>query len=191
MVNQVAVILAGGTGTRLYPASRAHRPKQVLAFAGDEPLLRRAADRAGFLDSMYVITSARYRRAVEDLVPEATVLVEPEPRDTGPALVYAAHEIRALEDDPVLLCLPSDHVVGDGFERDARTALRAARETGGLVTLGIQPDRPATEYGYIEPGPVEDGYGPVEAFHEKPDEATAEAYIGEGALWNAGIFAWR
>ncbi|MFB6268084.1 MAG: sugar phosphate nucleotidyltransferase, partial [Halodesulfurarchaeum sp.] len=189
MVTRVGVILAGGTGTRLYPASRAHRPKQFLALAGDEPLLRRAADRAGFLDSIYVITGAGYRRAVEELVPGATVLVEPEPRDTGPALVYAAHEIRDREDEPVLLCLPSDHVVGDGFEEDARTALRAARETDGLVTLGIQPDRPATGYGYVTPGPLDDGYGPVETFHEKPDEATAETYIEEGALWNAGIFA--
>lgn len=191
MVTRIGLLLAGGQGTRLYPASRSHRPKQFCSFGGDRSLLRRAADRASFLDAVYAVTRERYASRVRDIVPEATLLVEPTARDTGPALVYAAHEIADRESDSVLLCLPSDHVVGDGFEGAARRALDAAVRTGGLLTMGIEPTRPATEYGYIQPGPTEGDYAEVRRFHEKPDRETAEGYVAEGYRWNAGIFSWR
>lgn len=183
--------MAGGTGTRLYPASREDRPKQFQAFGGDRSLLRQAADRLDFLDAVYVITRDAYADRVAEIVPEATVLTEPEPMDTGPALVYATHEIASRETDPLLLCTPSDHVIGEGFRPDAEATLEVAEESGGLVTLGVEPTRTATEYGYIVPeGPTED-YAPVEAFHEKPDAETATELSDRGALWNAGMFAWR
>ena len=191
MVTRVGLLLAGGTGTRLYPASRSHRPKQFQTFGGDRSLLRQAADRLDFLDELYAITRPAYADRVAAIVPEATVLAEPEPKDTGPALVYSTHEIAERVADPVLLCAPSDHVIGEGFQSAASEALAAAIETGGLVTIGLEPTRPATAYGYIRPGHSEDGYAPVDDFHEKPARSTAETLIERGARWNAGIFAWQ
>jgi mannose-1-phosphate guanylyltransferase len=186
----VAVVMAGGTGTRLYPASRADRPKQFLSFGDDRSLLARTVDRCSFADEVVVLTGERYAEAVHDHAPDATVLVEPAPKDTGPALVYAAHEFRDLLGECVLLNLPSDHVVGDGFEPVARRAAEVAVETGGLVTLGIEPDRPATGYGYVVPGADRRDHSEVARFREKPDAETATDLLDRGCYWNAGMFAW-
>jgi mannose-1-phosphate guanylyltransferase len=211
----VALVMAGGTGTRLYPASRADRPKQFRSLAPastDDSLLRRTVERVGFADEIYVSTAAEHADRVQEEVPEAGVLVEPEAKDTGPALVYAAHRVReqrrGIRDgtserrsreqvgDCVLLCVPSDHLVAGAFEQTARTAARAAVETEGLVTFGVEPTRPATGYGYVEPAEepsdsgIAPGYAPVEQFREKPDTKTAEAFVARGFYWNAGLFAW-
>ncbi|WP_336036023.1 mannose-1-phosphate guanylyltransferase [Halobacterium yunchengense] len=191
MVRTAAVLLAGGTGTRLYPASRSHRPKQFLALGDDDrSLLRRTADRAGFADDLFAVTRAEYADRVREEVPEATVLVEPAGRDTGPALAYAASEVRERAPDAAMLCLPSDHVVGDGFRETAETAVSVAAETGALVALGVEPDRPATGYGYVEPGADRGDHYAVAQFREKPDEATAREFLARGCFWNAGMFAW-
>jgi mannose-1-phosphate guanylyltransferase len=186
----VAVVMAGGTGTRLYPASRSDRPKQFLPLGGDRSLLARTVERCSFADEVVVLTGERYADRVHDHAPDATVLVEPAPRDTGPALVYAAHQLRDRLDDAVLLNVPSDHVVGEGFEPVARRATRAAVETGGLVTVGVEPDRPATGYGYVEPGADHGDYRAVAQFREKPDAETAADLVAADARWNAGMFAW-
>ncbi|WP_336336214.1 mannose-1-phosphate guanylyltransferase [Haloarcula brevis] len=186
----VALVLAGGTGTRLYPASRSDRPKQFLSFGPGESLLAETVSRVGFADETYVLTRESFADGVRARVPNAAVLTEPEPKDTGPALVYAAHRVREQVGDCVLLCLPSDHRVSGPFERVGRTAARVAVETEGVVTVGIEPDRPATGYGYVKPGPSGDGFAPVETFHEKPDRETAQRYVEEGFYWNAGLFAW-
>ena len=186
-----AVLLAGGTGTRLYPASRSDRPKQFLALGDDDrSLLRRTADRAAFADHLFAVTREAYADQVREEVPEATVLVEPAGRDTGPALAYAASEVRKRAPGATMLCLPSDQVVGDGFRETAETAVGVASETGALVTLGIEPDRPATGYGYIQPGADRGDHFEVEQFREKPDAETAEELLERGCLWNAGMFAW-
>jgi len=186
----IAVVLAGGTGTRLYPASRPDRPKQFLSLGGDGSLLARTVDRAGFAEETYVLTRPDYADAVREHAPGAGVLVEPEPRDTGPALVYAAHRIREQVGECVLLTLPSDHHIAGDFAATARTARDVAVETGGLVTIGVDPTRPATGYGYIAPGQNHGEYATVDAFVEKPDADTARRYVQQGYYWNAGIFAW-
>ena len=186
----VALIMAGGTGTRLYPASRSDRPKQFLSLLGDDSLLSQTVSRAGFADEIFVCTAEQHADLVRKHAPEAGILIEPEPKDTGPALVYAAHRIREQVGDCVLLCLPSDHHITGDFETTARRAASVAVETKGVVTVGIEPTRPATGYGYIEPGIEHDGFLDVVQFREKPDEPTANRFVEDGFYWNAGLFAW-
>lgn len=191
-----AVVLAGGTGTRLYPASSEQRPKQFLSFGDGPSLLTRTVERAREVaDTVYVLTRPAYADAVPEHAPDAEVLTEPAGRDTGPALVYAAHEVREREserghDDTVMLCLPSDHYVEGDFASVAERACEVADDTGALVTLGVEPDRAATGYGYIKPGEEHDGYSDAAGFFEKPDAGAAERYRYNGFLWNAGMFAW-
>jgi len=187
----VAVVLAGGIGSRLYPASRSHRPKQLLSLGdGDDTLLERTVSRVTFADDVVVVTRPDFADTVGEAVPGATILVEPAGRDTGPALAYATHRIGERFDDPVILALPSDHHVDGDFRTAARRGAHVAAETGALVTFGVDPTRPETGYGYIEPGRSHGDYTEVAAFHEKPDAETANTYVERGYYWNAGIFAW-
>jgi mannose-1-phosphate guanylyltransferase len=186
----VAVVLAGGAGARLYPAARSDRPKQFQSLLGEQSMLTETVDRVGFADETYVLTRPDYAEEVTAHAPEAAVLTEPEPRDTGPALVYAAHRIREQIGDCVMLALPSDHYLDGPFEPTARTAAEAAVETDGLVTIGVEPDRIETGYGYIKPGEDHGDYVSVEKFKEKPSRGAAERYRYHGYYWNVGMFAW-
>jgi mannose-1-phosphate guanylyltransferase len=188
----VALVLAGGVGTRLYPASRPDRPKQFLAFDGGPSLLERTVARAGFADDVVVVTRPSLAAGVRERVPEAELLVEPSPKDSGPALAYATHRIAERHDDPVVLALPSDHAVGDvdAFRGAMRTGARVAARRDALVAFGVDPSRPDTGYGYVEPGADRGDHRDLVSFHEKPDATTAERYLDRGYLWNAGIFAW-
>ncbi|WP_248897735.1 mannose-1-phosphate guanylyltransferase [Haloplanus halobius] len=195
----VAVVLAGGVGSRLYPASRSHRPKQFLSLDGvgrrqrdtqADSLLERTVARAGFADDVVVSTRPAFADAVREAVPAASVVVDPVGKDTGPALTYATHHIAERFEDPAVLALPSDHTVAGDFETPARRGARVAAETDSLVTFGVEPTRPETGYGYIEPGTDHGDYANVATFHEKPDAETAAQYVDRGYYWNAGIFAW-
>jgi mannose-1-phosphate guanylyltransferase len=192
MANTVAVVLAGGRGTRLYPASSPETPKQFRAIAGERSLLERTVVRAErFADEVVVLTSPTDADTVRALI-DCDVLVEPEPKDTGPALVYAAHRLRTRAQ--TLICLPSDHYIGDddAFVTAANRAVTTARETDGLVTIGVSPTRPATGYGYLKPGnQLRKHVSRVDRFVEKPGSDAAARYIDDGYYWNAGIFAWR
>lgn len=196
----IACVLAGGIGSRLYPASRGDRPKQFLALGGERSLLSRTMDRTAFADERYVLTRDSFADEIHDHAPEAGVLVEPDGKDTGPALVYAAWRLRdRLDREPVLVCLPSDHHVDDeaAFATRLERAAEIAVETDGLVTLGVEPTRPSTGYGYVVPSRSDldaasagADYAAVERFTEKPDREGATRLLESGAYWNAGVFAW-
>jgi mannose-1-phosphate guanylyltransferase/mannose-6-phosphate isomerase len=192
------VILCGGSGTRLWPASRPDRPKQFLKLTGDrssfqETLLRLEAAE-GVKDAI-IVTGAGMLPMVQDQAAEIgktiTVLVEPEARDSGPAIAAAAAYVRSLDPEGVILMLAADHHVAglDAFGRAVAQAASAAQK-GMIVTFGVRPSSPAVGYGYIRPGAVFDGeVRRVEAFVEKPDYKTAQAYVADGYLWNSGNFA--
>ncbi len=189
---QIAVVLAGGIGTRMYPASAPERPKQFLSFADDDDsLLGQTVDRVSpIVDQVCVLTRPAYADDVRSHAPDATVLTEPMGKDTGPALVYGTHELKSAGENPVLFCLPSDQHVGEGFQAVAQQAMAVAERTDQLVTLGIEPTRAAIEYGYIKPGADHGDHLAVEGFYEKPDPGAAARYVYNDFYWNAGMFAW-
>ena len=192
------VIMCGGGGTRLWPSSRTNYPKPFVPFIGDastfERTLARVADR-GLFAAPVIIANEDHRFLIGDGcakagVKDAQLVLEPEARDTAAAIAAAALILRARDPQAMMLVLAADHVVEDfsAFADICRIALPVA-EAGRIVTFGIEPTEPATGYGYINPaqgGPA--GARKVAAFKEKPDAATASAYIAEGYLWNSGNF---
>ena len=191
-----AMIMAGGSGTRLWPLSRRGTPKQLLALTGDTSLLQQTVARLDPLlrpHDIYVITSQAHVRATQDQLPQLppdNVLGEPLARSTAVAAALATVLARR-ESDEIAIVLPADHFVADddAFVEALREAARVA-ERGYLVTLGVVPTHPATGYGYIKAGeplhPASDTAA-VERFVEKPDAATAATFLDEGGyLWNAG-----
>jgi len=196
-----AVILAGGSGTRLWPLSRERFPKQFLPLLGQHSLLQDTIARVRPVvgDEVWVVTTDELRFLAAQqlreigLDPAGRVLCEPAGRNTAPAIGLAAL-LSAPED--VLLVLPSDHAVRDEqIFRDALLASRPAAEAGLLVTFGISPSRPETGYGYIQVGrplPGLRGVCSVDRFVEKPDRARAQQYLSAGGyVWNSGMFAFR
>lgn len=197
-----AVILAGGWGERLWPMSTRERPKQLLSLTGGESLVsetvRRVAPVASMSESLVMTSASLEARLVSELgsVPEERVIGEPVGRNTAPAIALAARLLSASDPDAVMVVLPADHVVKDAsaFVSAVRTAVSAAESARALVTLGIVPTRPETEYGYILSGGSAgvDGVLEVESFEEKPDLDTARRYLeGGGCFWNSGMFVWR
>ncbi len=216
VVTVVPVILAGGSGTRLWPLSRSLHPKQYLSLgvgsaAAKETLFQQAALRiAAVADTGIavapptIVANEEHRfTVVEQLraigIEPARVLLEPFGRNTAPALQLAALEaMRSAPEgaDPILIVTPADHAVTrpGAFSAALRFAVRTAAD-GGIVVLGIRPERPDTGYGYIHAAATEEGRAdslPVEAFVEKPDLATAERYLADGGYyWNGGVFVLR
>ncbi|MGO3932209.1 mannose-1-phosphate guanylyltransferase/mannose-6-phosphate isomerase [Rhodopseudomonas pseudopalustris] len=193
----VPVIMCGGAGTRLWPASREARPKQFLQLFGPrstfQDTLLRVADSTLFARPI-IITNTTYRFIVKEQLDEigiaADILLEPLRRDSGPAIAAGAAFARAVNSNAVLLALASDHVVRDN-EAFVEACLkgRDAAQSGYIVTFGIRPERAATEYGYIRAGDkISSDVFKVETFVEKPDETTANEYVRAGYLWNSGNF---
>lgn len=194
------LIMCGGAGTRLWPASREGRPKQFLRLFGPRSTFQdtvlRVSDPAVF-GRPIVLTNAAYRFLVleelQEIGIEADIVLEPMRRDSGPAIAAGAAFAVARDPDAIVLALAADHLVTDteAFVVTCRDGLAAAGE-GRIVTFGITPDHPATGYGYIRPGESLGGrVRTVERFVEKPDAATAARYVAEGYLWNSGNFMFR
>lgn len=206
-MKRVALIMAGGGGTRLWPASTSSRPKQLLdPFLGGRSLLRRTIERLQglvALGDVFIVTTQEQRPAVLEAVPELDaeqVIAEPMGRNTGPCIALGVARLRAKLENATLIALPSDHQVADpeGFSRVLEAACVHAEDAGTIATLGIEPDHAATGFGYIErstagraPAPGDHGIGVFAAkrFVEKPELARARAFVESGRfLWNAGIF---
>jgi mannose-1-phosphate guanylyltransferase / mannose-6-phosphate isomerase len=207
MIKVTPVILCGGSGTRLWPLSRAGFPKQFLSLTGHESLFQQAAQRLGALGTddikvakPLIVTGEEHRFLASEQLREAGIelgaaLLEPVGRNTAPALTLAALAAQAHGEDPVLVVTPADQTVANtaAFTQAMQQAIREAAN-GSIIILGITPDRPETGYGYIQTStviPAQAGIHSlkVQAFVEKPNQATAEGYLKKGGYyWNAGMF---
>ena len=204
----IPVILAGGKGERFWPLSRKHRPKQFLSLDGSgKSLLQATANRlsepAGNLENVWVVTSAQLAEGVREQLPqlpEKNLLLEPEGRDTAPAVAWATLEIaRVYGEDAGVGFFPADPWIEDlvAFQDTIDAAAQMASAKPSIVTLGITPSYPSTGYGYIEQGEQTGSFGglpvyKVTRFTEKPDRETAQNFIATGRFsWNSGIFIFR
>lgn len=185
------VILAGGTGRRLWPLSTAVRPKPFLQLPGGQSFLQNTAARVAGMKAPFVVCNERHRALVMDQVQQADqIILEPMGRGTAPAVAAAAHYL-TQKDDSLMLVMPSDHAIADPVAlRDAvRQGITPARD-GWLVTFGIKPRHASPHYGYIQAGdPLQDDMYEAGSFVEKPDRRAARHYLKEGHyFWNSGIF---
>ena len=210
MIQVTPVILCGGSGTRLWPLSRTGFPKQFMCLTGNESLFQQAAQRLAGLgqdgiqvSAPFIVSGEEHRFLAAEQLREAGIqlgaaLLEPTGRNTAPALTLAALAATENGQDPVLVVTPADQTIADApaFTTAVRQAIAQASE-GNIVILGVTPDKPETGYGYIR---TDQGWSAptcanvlnVAAFVEKPNQATADAYIKEGGyFWNAGMFVLR
>ena len=201
-MKKIALILAGGKGTRLWPLSRSLYPKQLLPLVNERTLLQNTVDRLAGVPGVtapLVICNSEHRFMVAEqlrgVVMDAAILLEPEGRNTAPAVALAALEALGREEDPVLLVLPADHLIDDEMAFQAVAGGLQCADKGGLITFGITPHLPETGYGYIRKGePVAETNDTfrVARFIEKPDLATAQGYLAAGEyLWNSGMFMFK
>jgi len=189
------VIMCGGSGTRLWPASRPSRPKQFIALAGNRSLFQDTVERVAGLAAgggrLIVVGGIAHGEVIADQLSEigieAQVLLEPQPRDSAAAMAAAAAWVRRHDPEGVICFVASDHYIPDAtaFRRAVMEAAPEARN-GRIVTLGVRPTEPSSAYGYVKPsGP---GLSAVDSFHEKPDAQAAAEFIAAGYLWNSGNF---
>jgi mannose-1-phosphate guanylyltransferase len=198
--------MAGGSGTRFWPKSRRHKPKQLLHLYGTSTMLQQTVARIAPLvppERVLIITGADQAAAIRAQLPDVpagNVISEPCPRDTAPCVGLAAAIVKRRDPEGTMIVMPADHVIepADRFQKTVQAAVSIIDEDpSAFVTFGIKPSRPETGYGYIERGEAtgsREGVAVhrVKQFREKPDRATAEAFIKSGNFaWNSGIFLWR
>lgn len=199
--NQYITIMAGGVGSRFWPASTEDTPKQFLDILGvGKSLLRLTFERFLNLvpaDRILIVTNKKYKALTQEHLPELpeeNILCEPSRNNTGPCVAYTALRLKAMNPDAVFVTAPSDHVIlkEEEFLSKIKQAFNFLETNKGIVTLGIQPTRPDTGYGYIEKGNSDNDVYKVSAFKEKPNRELAQEYLASNNyLWNAGIFVWR
>jgi len=197
-----AVIMAGGVGSRFWPRSKKKLPKQLLQIFGDDTMIQATVNRlAGLIDkeNIYVITnelqSPEVMNQLKD-IPAENIIEEPFGRNTAACIGLASVIIKAKDPDAITVILPADHIIRDveKFKLTLENAAKFANESKGLVTIGIEPTRPETGYGYIQINdkPVTENIFKVLTFAEKPNYATAVRFVDSGDfLWNSGMFIWR
>jgi mannose-1-phosphate guanylyltransferase len=204
MKNTYVAIMAGGVGSRFWPASREARPKQFLDIMGvGKSLIRLTFERFLHLcpaENIFIVTNGMYKDLVLEHLPELKpeqVLCEPSRNNTAPCIAYTAFKLHGINPEANFVVAPSDHIILKevSFLERLKTALEFTDKNDALCTLGIQPNRPDTGYGYIRFDRSETGHDrpvPVLEFKEKPDATTAQKYLDSGEyLWNAGIFVWK
>ncbi|WP_345248858.1 mannose-1-phosphate guanylyltransferase [Nibrella saemangeumensis] len=202
MNHTYVVIMAGGVGTRFWPFSRTNNPKQFHDVLGTgRTLLQQTAERFDGIcppENIYIVTSTEYKDLVQEQLPYLTdeqVLCEPVRRNTAPCIAYACYKISVRDPEANIVVAPADHIIlkEDEFRRTIQTALAATENQDILVTLGIQPSRPDTGYGYIQYIPDSgETIKKVKTFTEKPHLQLAKQFLETGEfVWNAGIFVWN
>jgi mannose-1-phosphate guanylyltransferase len=194
------VILAGGSGTRFWPRSRRKLAKQVLALDGKQTMIQKTMERLlplGAEKDFWIITNEFVAHEIQrqlPLIPERQIVVEPEPRNTAPAIGLAAFLLERLAPDAIIGMFPADHVIGDEkkFRKVLQRAMELAAKEDHIIVMGVQPARAETGYGYIETGDkLESELFRVKRFTEKPNQQRAEEFVSAGNYyWNSGIFVW-
>jgi mannose-1-phosphate guanylyltransferase len=208
MPNVYAVIMAGGVGTRFWPRSREKTPKQLLEIVDKGTMIQNTVQRISDLiepKNILIVTNKVQKQSISKQlpnVPDENIIEEPLGRNTAPCIGLAGLFVRRMDPDAVMVVLPADHIMHDEeeFRRVLRLAIWVAYESGKLITVGIQPTRPETGYGYIQVVDEDDKTNPyfsrgvykVKTFAEKPNATTAKQFLQSGDfLWNSGIFIWR
>ena len=198
----VAVVMAGGVGSRFWPRSRQEEPKQLLNLFTDHSMIQSTVKRLSPLvksENIYIVTNKLQReKIVEQLesVPEKNIIVEPFGKNTAACIGLASIIIESKYEDAVMIILPADHLINDKqeFQSTLTKAVNYAEKTDALVTIGIHPTRPDTGYGYIqiEENDEDEELHKVIRFAEKPNLETAERFLGSGDFfWNSGMFIWK
>jgi mannose-1-phosphate guanylyltransferase len=201
MSNLKSVIMAGGIGARFWPLSRRDNPKQFLSLTGNLSLIEETMNRIRRFsapEDIYIVTNQKYMDRLQGMfsdIPASNVIYEPLQRNTAPCIGLAAAVIQKRSPGSVMAVFPADHLIGNdkAFTSCIVDAAQIAAERDVLVTIGVEPDRPETGYGYIQTaGEISPGCRRVRTFAEKPNLATAQRFLESGDfLWNAGIFIWR
>ncbi len=201
--NYYIAIMAGGIGSRFWPESRTHLPKQFLDILGTgKTLIQWTFDRfADFIpaQNIYVVTSDEYTSLVATQlpnIPTANILSEPSRKNTAPCIAYISYKLQKINTNACLLCAPADHIILDQptFKKVALAAFDFAQHIKSIVTIGIKPNHPNTGYGYIQydQQPVSNNVHKVKTFTEKPELELAKTFLESGDfLWNGGIFVWQ